>query len=90
MVAMGVDESVKGAARCNEIAKELREAKLAEFDILCKQWEQASQIRKWTQEMKKDLTEALKKECTDEMIEEINAKMKKEKAERKAAGDTPK
>ena len=42
MVAMGVDESVKGAARCNEIAKELREAKLAEFDILCKQWEQAS------------------------------------------------
>ena len=40
--------------------------------------------------MKKDLTEALKKECTDEMIEEINAKMKKEKAERKAAGDTPK
>ena len=82
LVCMGIDQDVKGPARLNHLAKELRDSKPQEFEVLCKQWEQASQIRKWTQEMKKDLSEALKKECTDQLIAEINEKMKKEKEEK--------
>ena len=84
MVGMGLDQQLSNAAKLNELAKELKEgAKASDFEILCKQWEQASQMRKWTQEMKKDLSESLKKECTDQMIAEINEKMKKEKEEKK-------
>ena len=90
MIGMGIDDSLKGSARFNEMAKELRDSKPAEFEILCKQWEQASQIRKWTQEMKKDLSESLKKECSDEMIEEINVQLRKEKAEKKKAEESQK
>ena len=84
MIAMGADQELKGAAKLNVIVKEIHEAKPNEFDLLCRQFEQVSQIRKWTQEMKKDLTESLKKECTDELIAEINEKMKKEKEEKEA------
>lgn len=85
MIGMGLDHASKSqTAKLNELAQEIKDStKQSEFDILCKQWEQASQIRRWTQEMKKDLSESLKKECTDQMIAEINEKLKKEKEEKK-------
>lgn len=82
LAGMGLDESLKGTARLNALAAKVKEQKADELDVMCKQWEQASHIRKWTQEMKKDLTETYKKEVTDELIKEINEKMKKEKAEK--------
>ena len=64
--------------RCEEIIMKLRDHEYADlFEIICTQWEQAAQIRRWTQEMKKDLTESLKSEITDELIREINDKMVK-------------
>ena len=84
MIGMGLDQNLSSHAKMNYLAKEIKEGgKQTDFEILCKQWEQASQIRKWTQEIKKDLSESLKKECTDEMIADINEKMKKEKEEKK-------
>ena len=80
---MGLDQSLKGAAKLNALVAEVKLSKADVFDSLCRQWEQASQIRKWTQEMKKDLTESFKKECTTELLKEINEKLKKEKEEKK-------
>lgn len=80
---MGLDQSLKGVSKLNALATEVKLSKADVFDSLCRQWEQASQIRKWTQEMKKDLTESFKKECTTELLKEINEKLKKEKEEKK-------
>ena len=80
---MGLDQSLKGAAKLNALIAEVKLSKADVFDSLCRQWEQASQIRKWTQEIKKDLTESFKKECTTELLKEINEKLKKEKEEKK-------
>ena len=49
MIGMGLEQELSNAAKLNELAKEIKEgSKQSDFDILCKQWEQASQIRKWT------------------------------------------
>ena len=80
---MGLDQSLKGVAKLNALVAEVKLSKADVFESVCRQWEQASQIRKWTQEMKKDLTESFKKECTAELLKEINEKLKKEKEEKK-------
>lgn len=49
MIGMGLEQELSNAAKLNELAKEIKEgSKQSDFDILCKQWEQASQVRKWT------------------------------------------
>ena len=42
MIGMGMDENIKGVAKYKHIANELLQDKQHEFEILCKQWEQAS------------------------------------------------
>ena len=42
MIGMGMDENLKGVAKYKHIANELLQDKQHEFEILCKQWEQAS------------------------------------------------
>ena len=85
MVGLSVDSNASATARYNQIITSVKESKANEFEILCKQWEQASQIRKWTQELKKDLTESLKKDIMSAYLDEINEKAQKEKEEKEKA-----
>lgn len=39
LVGMGLDPDLKGPAKMNELAKEIRENKGDELDLLCKQYE---------------------------------------------------
>ena len=48
MMAMSIDSDTGAIARNNQIVTSVKESKAHEFEIMCKQWEQASQIRKWT------------------------------------------
>ena len=66
MANMETDTNMSENARMTEIEKKVKET-CDVIHILSTQWEQASQIRRWTQEMKKDLTEAYKSTCIDEM-----------------------
>ena len=85
-----IDGDKKSPANLNKLAETIKMDKADEFDILCAQWEQASQIRKWTQELKKDLTESLKTECREELIAEIKERNDKEKEEKRQSEDNAK
>ena len=54
------------------MAKEFKENKNADFETLFKRWEQASQMRRWTQQVKLQLREAIEAEEIKILREEIN------------------
>ena len=54
------------------MAKQLKETKNADFETLFKRWEQASQMRRWTQQVKLQLRESIEAEEIKILREEIN------------------
>ena len=48
MLGLTIDGDKKSAANLNLLAEKVREVKGEEFDMICSQWETASQIRTWT------------------------------------------
>ena len=52
-----IDGDKTSPQNLDKLAKSVRKDRKDDFATLCFQWEQASKIRKWTQELKKDLTE---------------------------------
>lgn len=63
-----IDGDITVQENLDKLASAVREEKAEELDIMCFQWEQASKIRKWTQELKRDLTEQNKKECREQLV----------------------
>ena len=56
----------------NKIIKQFKDQQNDEFISLLKQWEQAAQMRKWTQGIKQNLSERIKVEVENAYRQEIN------------------
>ena len=61
-----------GAQKLRDIVNQLKESKNKEFEALLKRWESASQMRKWTQQIKLSISERTAAEAEEAFRKEHN------------------
>ena len=82
MLGLSQDDDLPKAAKARKILQELKKQGGDDFEYICKMWESASMIRKWTQDLKTELMDKISLDCEQELIKEINAQMVEEKRKR--------